>query len=389
MANVEVDASGLGIKPKVFRSGGKIARLQEVTRQFESGLLEPTKEVKVGDQSRNEAVFTSTTSKLAKHVDRVRLGREEGEWHPVNLQISPTDRCNLECNFCSTWGRQGDEIPIYNLKKCIDEFMEVGPLMSAEVTGGGDPTVYPDLEELIHHLGDNGLDIGMISNGLLMHRIDPRALERLTWVRVSLSYLDAKNYYGSEKDRGPKMVKDLKWPEFSDETTVGFSYVWTQASSDRSVLDRIVALRDRINPAYIRIVPNCQNPLEQEMFREKAAPMIAEVLGKEAFSQTKDYGVHDTCRIGALKPFLNSDGVLYHCSAVPLYKGYFTKPWDIGPMSEVKDIWPNNFPEMETSNCADGKCFYVAQNRVLDSSSKIDLTQDPTIHKDVPHWKFV
>ena len=95
-----------------------------------------------------EEVFTSTGTKLLKHLDRLREYQEKGVLRPLTLQIAPTDKCNLDCTYCSVKEREGDEIPFEKLMPVIDTFVELG-IVSAEITGGGDPTLYPNVNELI------------------------------------------------------------------------------------------------------------------------------------------------------------------------------------------------------------------------------------------------
>lgn len=326
-----------------------------------------------------EAVYTSTPTKLLQHMDRLQ-DAQNGVWRPINLQIAPTDKCNLECRFCSVYRRDGDTIPIDNLKRCIDDFLEVGPIKSVEVTGGGDPTLYPHLTELISYLAEREVSIGMITNGILLHRVPQETLDKLTWLRVSLSFLDKENYYPGAKPKDiisiPKIKGDL-----------GLSYVWNINSSDFPDLTellfsaedkfrRIQEIAKETNPKFIRIVPDCHNPEEQKFFKEKIAPHVQKY--NVAFPQSKEYDVHYACRIGYLKPFLNADGYLYHCSASPLYKGKFEKEWRIGHMSQVKELWPSNLPKMDTTNCYAGKCFYAQQNRFLHS-----------LEVKVPHSDFM
>lgn len=304
-----------------FRTEAKIIRLEDITSKINA---EPNKRGRREDDGKNisgynEAVYTSTGTKLLKHLDRLQ-DAQNGIWRPVNLQIAPTDKCNLECNFCSVWKRDGDTIPIDRLKRTIDDFMEVGPLKSAEVTGGGDPTLYKDLPELINYLSAQNIDTGLITNGLLLKKYPDSLLEKLKWLRISLSFLDAENYYGENS----KVMKDIQIPDI--DVDLGLSYVWTP-SSNLEKLHRIAEIAERTNPNFVRIVPNCQSPEEQRKYKEEVSPLLEQF--PNFFFQTKEYSVHFACRVGYLKPFLNADGNLYHCSASPLYTGRFSEEWKI------------------------------------------------------------
>ena len=325
------------------------------------------------DKKMLESVYTSTGTKMLQHLDRLEDAKR-GVWRPITLQISPTDNCNLECGFCSTWNREGDTIPIGDLEDCIDDFVDVGPILSAEITGGGDPTMYKELPRLVDYLDSKDVDVGMITNGLLLNKVPQDTLDTLKWMRISMSFLDAENYYGNDGDTTKRDPLDsIVIPEIKG--TLGLSYVWTPGS-DISKLEKISEFAKRSRPSFVRIVPNCQSPEQQAEYKEAITPLMEEFPGM--FFQSKSYDIHDACRIGRLKPFLNSDGKLYQCSASPLYTGNFSEAWKIGSMKDVKDIWPSNLPVMDTSNCYAGKCFYAGQNRMLHG-----------LEVEVPHDKFI
>ena len=248
-----------------------------------------------------------------------------------------------------------------DLKKTIEDLMYMGPLKTVEITGGGNPTLYPEINELIEFCSDEyGLEVGLITNNI-EGRILQENLDKLKWLRISLAYLDKENFYR------PIKFKAIDIPKIKGD--IGFSYVWNRYSTVDK-LDLIAEIAQKHDAKMVRIVPNCLNPQEQFNYRQNIEPLISNInnrLGKDVlFFQGKDYSVHEACYIGKLKPFLNADGYFYHCSAVPLYNRKFTEHWRMGHMSKVKQIWDNDKP-FATDNCKEGMCFYKPQNVVLHS----------------------
>lgn len=313
-----------------------------------------------------EEVFTSSGTKLLKHLDRLKEYQETGKLRPVNLQIAPTDKCNLDCTYCSVKHREGDEIPFEDMKKVIYDFVEMG-ILSAEVTGGGDPTLYPQINELIQYLTDRNITVGFITNGLALHKLTKETLNRLTWLRISLSFLD-EGAWINKKAR----VKDIEIPTIKG--TLGFSYVWNQESTIEK-LEKINEYAKRYNASFVRIVPNCLNVFEQGKYKADILPIMDKF--PNFFFQTKSYEVYPTCMIGWLKPYLNADGYLYHCSANPLLEQKFHRNFRICHMSEIRDVWEKPFPA-DVSCCEKGKCFYSEQNRMINS-----------LVAEVPHEHFI
>lgn len=267
-----------------------------------------------------------------------------------------------------------DSLAFGDVCKTVHELMEVGPLKTVELTGGGDATLYPYINELIHYLHDIvGVQVGLITNGMgLTNLVSQDSLDKLTWLRCSLASFDPQNFHNNNDGKKNHRYAD-RFPDLPERMngTIGFSYVWGPYSRV-DVLDKIAEYAQEYQVDFVRIVPDCLNAKKQQEFREEVSEVVSEYnerIGREVlFFQSKRYDVHSFCAIGFLKPFLNADGYFYHCSAVPLYNQKFTPHWRMGHMSEVKEIWtPENVGAFDTSHCEYGKCFYAQQNELLDS----------------------
>jgi len=297
-----------------------------------------------------EKLYTSTSPKLYNYLDRLKNIKDLNKWQPINLQIAPTEKCNLNCSFCSVKERGHEELSIESILQAIVEFKQLG-LLSVEITGGGDPTLYPKINELILFCKALNLKVGLITNGILLKdKIEQFVLDKLDWLRISLNGID-----------------EGKWPAIPKiNGTLGFSYVWNSKSNEK-ILGEIYKKYGCQYSSYIRIVPNCLEPKEQITLRDTVAKLVKDNNYEDKmFVQTKDYSIHDKCYIGNLKPFLYTDGYIYQCSAVALYNRRFDERWRICHMSEINNHWPfcNNL--FDNSMCEKGKCFYCDQNKILD-----------------------
>ncbi len=309
------------------------------------------------ERSELEKRFTSTTTKLLHNLDRLREIQEKGRIRPISLQLAPTDRCNLDCSFCSVKKRPMKELTREEAFQAVRDFTGLG-IKTVEITGGGDPTMCGYINELIFHCRDLGLRIGFITNGILLNRrVSPKALGCLTWLRVSLNCLD--------------YVRDiaLKVPS---GVALGFSYVWNEKSS-MAVLERLKSYKKRFGASYLRVVPDCRNVGLIKEYREKIRPMIRDFQG--FFFQEKDYTPPKRCWIGYLKPFVNSDGYVYHCSANPLINLKFNEKFRMGHISEIREIWKNPRP-FNTRHCRE--CFFKEHNELLEE-----------VMREVEHSDFI
>src|SRR5690349_15808629 len=91
-----------------------------------------------------------------------------------DLRLSVTDRCNFRCVYCM------DPDFRYMPKQqllTLEEYLKVARIcLSVGITKiritGGEPTLYPQINELVHELGAmNVPDLAITTNGSLLHKM--------------------------------------------------------------------------------------------------------------------------------------------------------------------------------------------------------------------------
>lgn len=305
----------------------------------------------------DEQVYTSSNVKLLKHLYRLQSFQRTGKIQPITLQIAPTDKCNLNCSFCSVKDRPMKEWLFEDLRQAVWTFNQLG-IKAVEITGGGDPTCYGQINELIGFCGGQIGSVGMITNGVaLAKNVSQKNLNRLTWLRISLNSLD--------------YVKTLDIPKIKG--TLGFSYVWTGKGDSEQKLVWLTTMKHKYQAAFVRVVPNCLSAKDIETFKETVSPYRTRY--PELFFQTKNYGKPDHCIFGYFKPFLNSDGYVYRCSAIPLLNRKFDENFRMCHWKDIKKAWSK--PEwFSTEKC--GLCFFKEQNQLLEQ-----------LQAKVPHTEWI
>jgi MoaA/NifB/PqqE/SkfB family radical SAM enzyme len=297
----------------------------------------------------NVKEIASTTVRMLEHIDRFPEIKK-GKIRPITIHLAPTDSCNLECEWCSTAKRGKNVLKFNEVKGIIDTYVDLG-IKSLEITGGGDPTVYPYLADTIHYAKDEkNIDVGMITNGLLLDRVEETALKKLTWLRISLSGLEFNqdsDYFNLDVER---------FPEF-----VGTSFVFTTKTLQNSFLSRVNKVADYLKAKYIRVVPNCYN-VNDIQWTKQIAPKLIEQFPKMML-QVKDNTTPPKCYWKYIKPFVNADGYVYQCSTNSLFKGYFSEDWRVCHWTEVKEIYEKQIFSFDTSKCP--YCFFTNQNQLI------------------------
>jgi len=297
--------------------------------------------------------YTSTGVKFMRHKEAIELCRESGMATPISLQVAPTSKCNLKCSFCSNVNRTTHEsLDPEKLCGFIRELSYRG-LKTVEWTGGGDPTMYEHIRDLILFTKGLGLEQGLITNGILLGKVlSQNALDSLSWVRISMNCLDY-------------IPTGFKIPKIKG--TLGFSVVIHKSlkSTFWHDLDEYVK---EYKPAYVRVVPNCQTTKEQQEVNNKEFPKYVETLGKPYFYQPKVFEKPERCWWGYFKPFLLHDGYVYPCSSVVLNEDSersFHSKYRWYHMDEaVEQMYGTEMKHFPTESCT--HCVFTDQNNMVD-----------------------
>ena len=94
----------------------------------------------------------------------------------TDLRISLTDRCNFRCTYCMPadglpWLAKDELLTVDEIERLVRVFVGLG-VTEVKLTGG-DPTVRPELVEIVRRLRgiDDALDLSLTTNGFLLERL--------------------------------------------------------------------------------------------------------------------------------------------------------------------------------------------------------------------------
>ena len=262
--------------------------------------------------------FTSTGKKFwcwPKQMKDYRLGKPDTI---ISTHVSPEGSCNLNCSYCSVsnrtkWGR----IPLPVIKAYIETLMKHG-LKAVIITGGGEPLLYPYIDELMFFLKNRRLKVGLITNGTMSRCLTDYSWGKFSWVRVSLSVFD---------DWEKRVAIPTK--ALAEDCVVGCSFVWTD--EEKETFDKVSRVARRINAQYIRLLPNClQSDKDLESAHERLGEVTRQLRRKDKryFHQWKSHRVPDekVCHQSYFRPYLSEEpfwkndlsGSVYPCDSVVL-----------------------------------------------------------------------
>jgi len=143
--------------------------------------------------------------KIFKHPDKLEDLDEGYISGPITARIKPTNICDHRCYYCSTivkptydeesihYFDRTDSIEWPLLKRTINELADMGT-MGVIFAGGGEPLVYPQINDAIDLCYRNDQEVGFITNGWKLKGKTARLLAKAKWVRVSFNSADANTF---------------------------------------------------------------------------------------------------------------------------------------------------------------------------------------------------
>ena len=175
--------------------------------------------------------------KAAYHLEKLQKLRNGELILPTQIQVDLTNRCNHDCVYCFYHGVNQQIVTNFDRKatlpfptviKLIDEMSSLG-IPACQLTGGGEPLLYPEIREVLDHLNKTDLESALVTNGALIKDDIIARLKKLSWIRLSLDAATKETYALSQNtridefskviDNISKIVKELK------DTVVGVSFV--------------------------------------------------------------------------------------------------------------------------------------------------------------------
>lgn len=175
----------------------------------------------------------SIIERLREYISWQRNDREFPRCGPISINLDLTSSCNFLCPHCvdSTILNQRNFLSFEEIRKSIDLLVEQG-LLSVILLGGGEPTLHPDAEEIVKYVKGKRLQLGIVTNGSRLERIEggfPLLTEK-DWVRISIDAAEEKTFEalhrpktGTTLDQILKKARRAK--EVNPTLSLGYSFV--------------------------------------------------------------------------------------------------------------------------------------------------------------------
>ncbi len=306
----------------------------------------------------------------------------------LNLEINPINTCNQSCTWC-TYGYLHDRREVMaaeTILALLRDASEMG-VKSITWTGGGEPTVYKHLPEVIAAAAEYNFRQGINTNGSLLNsRLIDLFTSHFSYVRFSVDAGTSEIYSRTHQVRFGSFAKVIanitslvnQRNAITSPLTIGFSFL----VDNSNVSDLLAAARlaKSIGVDYFQLKPIVNYVESNEQFSDNSS-MWEEMESQldEVFSLEDDqfqvrflghkfqdiklqeqyYGrTYSQCRGNEVLATVGADAAVDVCCA---YKGI--KDWSFGNLTEksFKEIWEGE-----------------QRRRVLD---RIDVTKCPPLCK--------
>jgi len=140
--------------------------------------------------------------KIFHHQDRINDMKQGLRPKPLHAQLILVNLCNQDCSFCAyrssgySSNENFDEKSIIKLDKALETVHSLRKcgVKAIELTGGGEPTIYPGFATVCEFIKELGMQYGVVTNGVKVSDPCMKALLGAAWVRVSIDAGSSETY---------------------------------------------------------------------------------------------------------------------------------------------------------------------------------------------------
>jgi organic radical activating enzyme len=279
---------------------------------------------------------------------------------PIHVQLYPTNKCNLKCNFCSVADREKDiELDIEKIKTFFNRF---NTIQSVTISGGGEPLLYSKIKELIDFLHDKNIKIGLVTNGYLFENLDFDSIKKLTWCRISLS------------DKSNEKLINILSP-YIDGINIDWAFSFVVEKDFVGSIQAINKFYNRFEAriTHMRIVGDILNDScidsIKDFFHDRKEYLKLIIQTRQNYS----HGAKN-CYLAIIKPVIQADGNISTCCASQYAlmdnKRDCSKLLNLGNIDNLDELFIGNY--FNTNNICK-KCYYDSYNNFIASFFKDNM----------------
>jgi MoaA/NifB/PqqE/SkfB family radical SAM enzyme len=242
--------------------------------------------------------------------------------HPILAQIVPIRRCNLACTYCNEYDKTSSPVPTDVMLRRLDKLAQLGTKI---VTfSGGEPTLHPDLDLLIHRIRTNGAIVTLITNGYFL---TPDRIKRLNAAGLDYLQISIDNVLPDDVSKKSLKVLDrkLEWlAKYADFAVTINSVLGSQIDKPQDAYQITTRARGLGFNSTVGILHDGAGQLEPLNQEQRSVYDRITTLGGglfsfshfDSFQQNVVQGLPNDwhCRAGGRFLYICEDGLVHYCS---------------------------------------------------------------------------
>jgi MoaA/NifB/PqqE/SkfB family radical SAM enzyme len=251
--------------------------------------------------------------------------------HPIIAHVIPIRRCNLACAYCNEYDDFSPHVPTGEMLRRIDRLASLG--LSALTFSGGEPTLHPNLDELIHRVRERGMLSGLITNGFLLNedRIERFNRAGLDYLQISIDNVEPDEVsLKSLKTLDSRLVMLADHAEFHVNINSVLGAGFKNSEDALAVARRAVELK---LTGTVGVIHDGDGQLKPMGDRERGIYDQIRNLAKSSFSRINQHNPYQRnllagkpnrwwwCRAGGRYLYICEDGLVHYCSQQRGYPG--------------------------------------------------------------------
>jgi MoaA/NifB/PqqE/SkfB family radical SAM enzyme len=354
--------------------------------------------------------YINPRSKILWHVDRINDIRRTGNtFAPVNVEIDLSNRCSHGCEWCH-FAHTHTRGPLANKTAKPDGMLDCGDIMDPKLarsilyqlaetgvksvtwSGGGEPTLHPQFDQVVTYASIVGLEQGIYTHG--GHIDTGKALllkHAMTFVYVSLDECTPEAFKKSKGvDRFNHVIDGIRrLVDARGKATIGVGFLMHRANVEQ--VDDMVTLGRTLGVDYVQFRPiiqyeqNAPAQLVEDTtwigrvivrLRDYAGDPFVQADGWR-FEMYRDWQGHGypTCNWAAMQTVVTPNGKLWRCVNRRGHDGALIGDLTVSPFA---DIWQQR----------GGTCAVADDCRVMCRGHIANLTLHQTLTEPA-HANFI
>lgn len=285
---------------------------------------------------------------------------------PRTVEFFISDVCNHNCKGCHSkvlHAMDANFLDISKAKEIVDEIAVMG-VEGIEISGGGEPLLYPQIIEFIKHVNSRKLKAGLITNGtLIKEEMIDDLLSNLLFIRIAFDAGSRETYnevHGVDQyEQLLQIVRKLvaRRTEKNYQVTIGLKYLTSQHNY-KDIL-KATQLAHELGVDYIQFKPlrNSEGHAIVDVTEVDRLLGAAKKLATDKFmvlGSTDKSTIKHRCLLNVLHPLVDASGDVFLCA-------FFQHRMDthrIGNLHQnsFKDIWYSDLHREAMRNTDHHKC---------------------------------